>query len=597
MEKKKKRRLHRIAERTKTRKASRKHSTAVVAARGIISITPGGFGFVKPYQTEESEEKIQDIFIPPHFLNSSMNGDEVDVALLEERAEDKRDDRGPAGRVVEIIKRAHETIVGELIAGHKVRPLNKRISQDIEVSGSLNGAKRGEWVEIKLLHHQDDSSGIKRGAIVDKMGVAGEIANDLDAVCKEFSLMSPYTAEQNEDAAKVEPQDIRREDFRKLFCATIDPHDAKDFDDAISIMPGKDENEVELGVHIADVAAWITCGSELDQEALKRGFTSYLPGRTLPMLPKVLTAKISLTPDGDSLAHSVIMTVHKQSGRILSSRRTHSFIQVKKRLTFGEVQSFIDTGDLCEGWDREFAGKIGELVELTRNMREYRRRNEKFLEMSIPEVRVVCDEKENRIIGIERKEQREADQLVEECMLAANTEVAKELIERAIPGMYRVHPTPDPEKIAEFSVMAEESFGIVPGDLTSRIACNEFLDSLPDDPRKPALLGAFLRSLPRAYYLENSELHFGLGKGRYSHFTSPIRRYPDLIVHQQLWSADCNRRLKSKKTMAQVAADCSQKEQNNDDAYYTASDRLKLRYLDQQLVDGKENLHEGIIAK
>jgi ribonuclease R len=182
-------------------------------------------------------------------------------------------------------------------------------------------------------------------------------------------------------------------------------------------------------------------------------------------------------------------------------------------------------------------------------------------------------------------------------MLAANSAVGDELIERGIAGIFRVHPEPDPEKLAEFIENVAAHFGLAPGNLSNRSECRRFIESLPDDPRRPVILSMFLRSLPRAYYLEKSELHFGLGKHNYCHFTSPIRRYPDLAVHQQLWNSDLKQRIKSAAHLAEIAAECSAREENNDDAYFAATDRLKLRYLAEKLETSGENFYEGVIAR
>ena len=182
-------------------------------------------------------------------------------------------------------------------------------------------------------------------------------------------------------------------------------------------------------------------------------------------------------------------------------------------------------------------------------------------------------------------------------MLAANSWVGEMLTEKNIPGLFRVHPLPDSEKVLDFSEMMAATFGFYPGDLTSREACNAFIEKLPDDEKKPIILGLFLRSLPRAFYQASPDLHFGLGKGRYTHFTSPIRRYTDLAVHQQLWNCDTNQRLKPKDTFAKLGLDLSEKEENNDNAYYAASDRLKLRYLQELLEKSALNFYEGIISK
>jgi ribonuclease R len=553
---------------------------------GKIIITAAGFGFVTPEQ-----EEAKDIFIPPRFIGGAMYGDVVKVAMLPPRAGDSR----TAGKVIEIVTRGKTSLVGELIAGHRIRPLNRKFADDVKVSGSLCGAKRGDWVKVELLHGSGHADEL-RGAIKEKIGKAGTIQSDLDAVCSEFELPEPYSADDEIAAAALEPRSIKRVDLRELFCLTIDPTDAKDFDDAISLAPGNNPYEVEIGIHIADVATWIAPDSKFDRRAFEHGFTAYLPGRTLPMLPKGLTRSISLTADGDSLAHTVILTVDRNSGRIINSRRCHSVINVTRRLTFEEVQQFIDDGTASD-WDEEFSTKLGELVALTREMRHWRRKREKFLLLKTIETRVMVDEEKNELIGLVHKSQREADQLVEDCMLAANSAVASELIEKKIPGLFRTHDEPDREKLGEFAEFVAATFGFYPGDLSNRAKCNEFLDSLPDDPRKPIIISAFLRSLPRAVYSEKPSLHFGLGKLRYSHFTSPIRRYSDLVVHQQLWAADTNGKLQSNRAMEKIGAACSEKEQKVDEAYYSANDRIKLRYLKEQLDSGAENMHEGMIAK
>ena len=183
-------------------------------------------------------------------------------------------------------------------------------------------------------------------------------------------------------------------------------------------------------------------------------------------------------------------------------------------------------------------------------------------------------------------------------MLAANSAIASELIERQVPGLFRVHPWPTPEKIEEFSLFVKNSFKLKTGDLiSSRAACQKFLSSVPDDHRKSVILSAFLRALPRASYAEDPSIHFGLGKTRYSHFTSPIRRYTDLLIHQQLWNLDTKKNLKSKKFMGEQAVRCTHLEEANDNAFFAANDRMKLHYLMQHhaLEDG--TLYEGVITK
>ncbi len=561
-----------------------------IVVSGTIKVTSQGYGFVKP---DESEEHQGDIFIPPKYTMSAMSGDSVKVELLPE-IPDYANDKGPAGKVIAITQRSRTAIIGEVLENHKVRPINPDLPGEIDISGNARGAKRGEWVEVKLVESVG-RDGLRRGTVAAKLGRAGEIVNDLNAICAEYNLAPPYSEEDDQAAAAIVPREIGREDFRQDFCLTIDPHDAKDFDDAISLHPGADDNEINIGVHIADLAAYIAPGSRFDREAARRGFTAYLPGRTLPMLPKRLTAILSLTENDDCLTHTVMLTVHRKSGRILKTRRTHGLIRVTKRLNYDEVQNYIDTGD--SPWDKEFTQKVSELVDVTRNIRSYRFKQEKFLTLDAPEIRVLCDEANNKILGLERKYQREANQLIEECMLAANTAVAIEMSEKNIPALYRIHPEPFPEKLEEFTSTVVESFGLIPGNLANRDECNKFLDSIPDGPEKPLILSMFLRSLTRASYAPKPELHFGLGKTHYLHFTSPIRRYPDLAVHQQLWELGTNGRLKSGKDMAHIAERCTEQEFNNDEAYYAASDRMKLRYLEEQLMSNQETLYNGVVAR
>lgn len=560
---------------------------------GKISITASGLGFVAP------ESGGEDIFIPPQYTGDAMDGDIVSVEELDEkprrsRTFNKPDSRGPAAKVVEIVKRTRNKVIGELIAGRKIRPLNKRLP-DMHVSGSVGDAKRGDWIEVEIAP-PGEKSGTPPAKFKSSHGKAGTIEADIAAVISEYDLQPPYTEEQKARADQLKPQDANRQDLTDRYCITIDPIDAKDFDDAVSFRPGKNKDEVELGVHIADVSAFVTPGSEWDIEAKKRGFTSYIPGNTLPMLPATLTKNASLTTGSDSPAHTVLITVNGRTGKVLRSERCFSTVRIAARLTFEEAQQAIE-GNPPSEWDAELTENVANLAKLARTMRKHRSETEHFLELVTTEIRIICDDETKKIIDIKRKVQTEADQLIEEFMLAANVAVAKELQSKKIPGLYRIHPEPTPEKILDFTVFMEETFGIVPGDLSSRQACNKFLKSLPDDQHKPVIIDAFLRSMMRASYLEKPELHFGLGKGLYSHFTSPIRRYPDLIVHQQLRLASTGQKLRKEKELASVAQECTEQELNNDNAYYAANDRLKLHYIKEKMLDGSLPLLEGVIEK
>ncbi|MCK5844765.1 MAG: VacB/RNase II family 3'-5' exoribonuclease [Victivallales bacterium] len=571
-----------------------KPSTSCESFSGKLTVTAGGFGFLAL-----DDETAPDVFIPPQYVGAALDGDSVEVELLEEggrpRISRTGKARGPAARVVKIVERGRPRIVGELLAGRKVRPLNKRLP-DFTVKGSLGDASKGDWVALELPKPSKKAiSEIPPSPIVKTFGKAGTVESDLAAVIAEYNLPPPYSEIENEEATAIKADDsVERVDLTSLFCVTIDPEDAKDFDDAISIRDGGKPGEVELGIHIADVSAWISPGGKWDKQALRRAFTAYIPGNTLPMLPKSLTRLASLTTDSDSFAHTVLITVDSSTGEVLRSRRCFSKVRIAARLTFEEVQKTID-GNVPEKWPEELKNAIIKICELTRTMRACRSRTEQFINLATTEIRVVCDDDTKEIKGISRKTQTESDKLVEECMLAANVEVAKELSAKGIHGIYRIHPEPDEDKLLEFSMFVENTFEIRTGDLSNRAVCNAFLESLQDDHTRPVILDAFLRAMMRASYASAPALHFGLGKGRYSHFTSPIRRYPDLAVHQQLRAADAKRELRGKEAMEKTATVCSEREAVVDQAYYAANDRLKLHYIRQRNLDGSMSLLEAVV--
>ena len=573
-----------MGKRTRRMQRKEKHRNRVLrSVNGTLSTAAGGFGFVN---TEDGTE----IFIPPSAMNGALDGDTVRTEITSER-----DERGPVGRIAEILQRGRRFMVCELLDGHKARPLNRNLSQELKISGSLKGAKKGDWVNLRLLDNGSKFTEALRGSVEEPIGKAGTVYGDLLAVAKEFDMPGPYSQEMETFAAGITPaQGCEREELADRFTVTIDPADAKDFDDALSIEDrGK---EWEIGVHIADVAVYVRPGGKLDREARKRAFSSYIPGMLRPMLPHSLTSRISLRQDADSLAHSVMLRVRKRDGSVVAARRVFSRIRVNCRLNYDEVQEAID-GKTPPSWSDELKNAITMLAAAARKMRACRKRREEFLAFDTPEIRVLCDETTHEIRGMERRVQRESEKLVEECMLAANSAVAEEVSVAPMAALYRIHPEPEPEKLEEFSLFVSTLLKRMPGDLSNRKICNEFLDSLPDDHRKYVITSNFLRAMARASYSEVPGLHYGLGKSRYSHFTSPIRRYPDLVLHQQLHAAAENARLRSTRTMRTIALECSKLEERNDEAYFAAADRLKLHYLMQQHALEDMKLYEGVVVK
>ncbi len=585
MKKERKKRLRHLAERRMERQARRSAGELT----GVLTVTNNGFGFVAPENGDE------DVFIPAPMVNGAIDGDRVKVELLPPRPPLPGEaEKGPAGRVIEIIERKRDAFVGELLDGNRIRPLNTRLPDEIVLKGGRRGARKGDWVKF---HIGDGENGVWSGEIESSLGRAGVLAADLDAAMAEYHLEGRYSAEEDAAAEAIVPREIARADRRNLLAVTIDPVDAKDFDDALSIVPGDDPNIVTIGVHISDVAAYIAPKTTFDQAAAKRGFSCYLPGRTLPMLPPALTKKISLQVGQESFAHTVFLDVDRATGEVKAFRREHSLLRIAYRLDYPAVQKFADENVAPDTWSAELRETLKVLLDVTRKMRRFRAEKEAFIELPLPEIRILCSEGENKILGLEKKLSAESEQLVEECMLAANSAVGTELIERGIAGIFRVHPEPETEKAMEFADLMQDGFHLACGDITERSNCNHFIASLPDDPRREVIMSALLRSLPRAYYAAEASIHFALGKLRYSHFTSPIRRYPDLTVHQQLWNFDSQMRLRNHHSLEKVAEMCSELEENNDNAYYAASDRLKLRYLEEKLEAGDDALYDGVIAR
>ena len=544
---------------------------------GRITITPMGFGFVTP---RDGGPETEDIFIPEKFVGEALDGDLVSVKTFEERPENHVEGKGPVGAVVEIVESRRKSVVGQLALGRDgfvVRPLSKRMPRDIPFKGELGDCDRGDWVKLSL-DRSNEMNSKRRSSSIERIGTTGSIGDDLRAIASEFDLRPPYSLEQELRAGTIEPLNIEREDLTSLFCLTIDPHDAKDFDDAVSISKGDSADEAWLGVHISDLATWVPSGSEIDTCAADRGFTAYLPGNTLPMLPKTLTRTASLVKGRVEPAHTVMMRVSLQTGEILESRRTHSSIIVSERITFDQAQEFID-GEPGES-SSELLSCMPKLINLFRVMRRHRASMEGFLRVETSDVRVLCDESTKKILGLRRETQRESEELVEEFMLAANSIVAREMVNRSIPGVFRIHPEPDGRRMREFAQLMRDVFRIRTGDLASdREACRRFLEFVPNDDRRQIIMSAFVRSLSRASYAESPALHYGLGKNIYCHFTSPIRRYTDLTVHQQLWAVDSGAKTRPVEVMATVAASCTEKEKNTDEAYFAANDRLKLHHL------------------
>jgi ribonuclease R len=500
---------------------------------GKLSIHQAGYGFLTPETPGEP-----DVFIAAENIGTAMHGDRV-VARISRDTPHERIKGRREGRVIRILERAHDTIVGTLQRSRNfyyVVPDDPRFQHDIYVHPERDQQQRtsanvGDKVVVRLDPWESRHVN-PEGEIIEVLGPASAPGIDMLSIIRKYHLPAEFPKDVLDHAERI-PEKIgarqfeERENLRNEFIVTIDPDDARDFDDAIQVE--KTNGGWRLGVHIADVAAYVEPGSSLDREARRRGNSVYLPDRVIPMLPEKLSNGVcSLKPEADRLTHSVFIHFDTH-GVVKSARFTHSVIRSAHRLTYKQAYAILTSAP---------RDRLGERLHLAWELAALLRRK-RFehgaLDLDFPEVKVLVD-KQGHPVRLERIENDESHQLIEEFMLAANEAVARELKKRAIPTIYRVHENPDPEKLGEYREFVL-SFNYKVGDLTHRTELQRLLASIRGKPEEQALKVALLKSLKRARYAPQPLGHYGLAKANYLHFTSPIRRYADLVVHRALGRA------------------------------------------------------------
>ncbi|MEY2529445.1 MAG: ribonuclease [Verrucomicrobiota bacterium] len=504
---------------------------------GTISVHQAGYAFLPREKPGE-----QDLFIAAENTGTAMHGDKVVARITRDErfARAKGRDRAE-GRVIRILERAHDTIVGTLEQSKNffyVVPDDPRIVHNVYVQlrpggGPAPAPRRGDKVVVRLENWESRHVN-PEGEIIEVLGARDAPGVDMLSIIRKYHLPTEFPRPVIEEAERI-PETVGeemfegREDLRNKFIVTIDPDDARDFDDAIDVerLAG---GGWRLGVHIADVAAYVKPGSALDREARKRGNSVYLPDRVIPMLPERLSNGVcSLNPSVNRLTHSVFLEFTKE-GRTKSARFARTVIRSARRLTYREAYAILKS---------QPNDQLGERLHVAWELASLLRKNrfrDGSLDLDFPEVKVRLDQ-EGKPIQLERIENDESHQLIEEFMLAANEAVARELKNRLIPTVYRVHENPDPAKLGEYRELIL-SYGYKVGDLSKRTELQRLLASLRGKPEEQALKIGLLKSLKRARYAPQSLGHYGLAKNNYTHFTSPIRRYADLVVHRALASTE-----------------------------------------------------------
>jgi len=491
---------------------------------GLIAIKKSGIGFLL-------RETDEDILIPPTQLSTALDGDKVMVRLA------GRYENRTAGTIIKVVERAKRNIVGLFKHGKHfsvVVPDNPRIHRDLYIpSDQTLDAQDGEKV-VAVLTQWDDPYLNPEGKVIERLGRPGQAGVDMLTIIRSFNISEAFPdevlTEAEKAAAYLEDEEAHRIDLSDECIYTIDPFDAKDHDDAVSVE--KNAQGFKLGVHIADVSYYVRAGSILDREALRRGNSVYLPGMVVPMLPEVLSNDVcSLRPQRRRLTHSVFIDFDK-TGKMLKWEIAQTIIKSCAKLAYEEVQEFFDKGEVTQKTE-EVAENLAAARELAKLLTQ-KRFAAGSLDFDLPESKIILNEK-GEVQELGHRVRLESHRLVEEFMLVANKAVALEAHRQRQHFLYRVHDRPDEEKIMEFAeIMKRLGYSFPVSDTMRPIQFSRFLEKVKDAPEADFINELMLRSMKKALYQRENIGHFGLAFTHYAHFTSPIRRYPDLLVHRLL---------------------------------------------------------------
>lgn len=537
----------------------------IETATGVIKVHPRGFGFLLP---EERELYPEDIFIPRHATKGAVDGDLVEATV-------QPSPKGPEGRVCKILRRGRQHVAGTIAmklkkGAYAYVPLLGEDRLMRIVPSEEREFQTGDRVIIKVLDWGSD----KKESLGQMSAYLGHISDpscDIKAAIEEFELDDAFSKKVLKEACSFGPVNVEehqdRENLCDLECVTIDPDSAKDYDDALSISKDKKENYL-LGVHIADVSYYVRPQSHLDKEARERCNSVYFPGCVLPMLPHELSSDLcSLKPNVVRLAVSIFMTFDV-SGELIDYKICRSLIKSKKRFTYKLAKEVLDGKKKST-----HAKSLHLMVELCAKLKK-KRYERGSIEFSLPDTYVHVDEN-GAALKVELIEYDVTHQLVEEFMLKANEVVATHLTKKGKPLAYRIHDEPNAENLKEFA-----SLGRALGFKLSENPTTEELQSLFDEARNTAfgqfLATSFIRNMKLANYSTQNIGHYGLGLEAYTHFTSPIRRYIDLIVHRVLLGE-----INSDEDLEAVALQCSEKERLSARAENVVVALKKLRLLQE----------------
>lgn len=572
---------------------------------GVLSLSSRGFGFVTPEGKQKNED---DIFILKSGLHTAMNGDTVQVRLFPQYAVSPG--RSKEGEVYKVLERANSKIVGIFSASRNfgfVSPDDTRIKEDIYIpSGQFLGAKTGDKVVVEVSQWPEGGKKAE-GHIVEVLGKSGAPGVDILSIMRQYDLSETFPDVVQQAANAVE-QSINaeehigkngREDRRHLKIVTIDGEDAKDLDDGVYVEK-HDDGSFFLGVYIADVSWYVRENQPLDIEAQARGTSVYLVDRVVPMLPRELSNGIcSLNAGVDRLSMTCEMEISPE-GKVTKYKILPVVVHVYRRLTYTLVNKILvdRDKDFCQD-NEDILPLLYNLEEVRNAMYSYRHRRG-AINFEVPEIKVKLDEN-GRAVGLKKRVSNLGESIVEQCMLAANETVAEHMCRRKQPFMYRIHETPEPTKIEALNRLMG-TFGLhLKTSAEGNIRPKELqlaLEKIAGKPEEKILGTVSLRSMQQARYAAENEGHFGLAAEYYTHFTSPIRRYPDLIVHRLLresfpiGSIPKARREQLIQKLPEMAEHASKRERVAVSAERDTTDLKKVEYMEQFVGD----TFEGVIS-
>jgi ribonuclease R len=564
--------------------------------RGKVSAHAKGFAFVIP-----EESGMDDIFIPPNETNNAMNGDTVLVRVSSESSGSRRE-----GTVVRILKRGVEEIVGTYTESKHfgfVLPDDKKFASDIFIPKSANmGAVEGHKVVVKLTSYPEGRKSAE-GEVTQILGHKNDPGVDILSVIHKHGITVDFPDEVLEQANQVpdeidESDLVNRRDLRDQTIVTIDGADAKDLDDAVTVTK-LDNGNYKLGVHIADVSYYVKEGSPIDEEAFERGTSVYLVDRVIPMIPHRLSNGIcSLNPKVNRLTLSCDMEINSE-GQVVKHEIFQSVIKTTERMTYSDVNGILVDKD------EELRNRYEPLVPMFEDMEELaqilrtKRMNRGAIDFDFKEAKVIVDE-EGKPVDVAMRERSVAEKLIEEFMLVANETVAEHFHWMDVPFIYRIHEDPKEDKLQRFFEFIT-NFGLVVKGTANAVhprALQEIIEDVQGKPEEMVVSTIMLRSMQQAKYDPESLGHFGLSTDYYTHFTSPIRRYPDSIVHRLIRTylidgkLDESTRAKWDAQMDHIAEHTSSRERRAVEAERETDELKKAEYMEDKI--GEE--YDGIIS-